>query len=275
MDNQSLEERLQKNARDIEEFRIFDDIFMSAVFDCQIEETEYLLRVVLGKPDLKVITSKTQYTITNEYGHEVRLDVRAIDNVNRAYNVEVQRQKYGSGVRRARFNGAMLDRTLLGKGQNYDNLPDRYTVFITEKDFFEGGLPTYHAEYKIDELNNKSLGDGSYIVYVNGQYRNNESPIGRLMHDFFCSDPEEMLTPILKNRVKYLKQTERGQLEVCDVIERRVKEELEEATREAVEKNKIKTATKLLIVGNITPEQIASCVGLPLETVLKLKTKMA
>lgn len=79
MDNQSLEERLQKNAKDIKGLRMFDDTFMSAVFDCQIEETECLLKIVLERDDLKVETTKTQYTIYNEYGHEVRLDIRATE----------------------------------------------------------------------------------------------------------------------------------------------------------------------------------------------------
>ena len=33
--------------------------------------------------------------------------------------------------------------------------------------------------------------DGSQIVYVNGSYRGS-SPIGRLMHDFSCTSPDEM-----------------------------------------------------------------------------------
>ena len=44
----------------------------------------------------------------------------------------------------------------------------------------------------------------SGIVYVNGQFRNTDTPIGKLMHDFFCVDADEILNPLLKDRVKYL-----------------------------------------------------------------------
>lgn len=264
MDNQSLEERLQKNAKDIKGLRMFDDTFMSAVFDCQIEETECLLKIVLERDDLKVETTKTQYTISNEYGHEVRLDIRATDSQNRAYNVEVQRQKHGADVRRARFNAAMLDRTLLGEGQDYDQLPDRYTIFITEKDYFGKGLPAYHAENRIKELDNEPLGDGGYIVYINGQYRNTDSPIGRLMHDFFCSNPEEMLTPILRDRVRYLKETERGQLEVCELMERIVAEEVEKANEVQA-----KTIAEKMYKKKMPVEEIADFVGYSVEVVEK------
>ena len=34
---------------------------------------------------------------------------------------------------------------------------------------------------KIDELENAPLGDGGYIIYINGQYRNVDTPIGKLI----------------------------------------------------------------------------------------------
>lgn len=69
----------EKDLKAIAEFKLFDDTFMSAVFDGQIAETELLIRVVLGRDDIEAISSKAQYYITNIYGHEVRLDILAKD----------------------------------------------------------------------------------------------------------------------------------------------------------------------------------------------------
>ena len=50
------------------------------------------------------------------------------------YDIEVQRQDRGAGERRARFNSSLLDAKLLRTGQNPDEIPDFYVIFITEND---------------------------------------------------------------------------------------------------------------------------------------------
>ena len=78
----------------------------------------------------------------------------------------------------------MVDSRLLKKGEDYTLLPDRYTIFITEKDCFGRKKPIYHAQNKVPELDDAPLGDGVVIIYVNGEFRDTETAIGRLMHDF-------------------------------------------------------------------------------------------
>ena len=74
----------EKDLQSIAEFRMFDDTFMSAVFDGQIAETEMLLKIVLEKEDIVVISSESQYYISNIYGKEARLDIYAKDSSGRA-----------------------------------------------------------------------------------------------------------------------------------------------------------------------------------------------
>jgi hypothetical protein len=142
---------------------------MSAVFDGQISETKLLLEIVLQRNDIDVISSKSQYYLSNLQYREVRLDIYAKDSQNNAYHVEVQRDLRGASVRRARFTAALVDSKLLIKGQKFDELPERYTIFIAEDDIFGKGLPSYHAQNTIVELDNEILGDGGHIVYINGQ----------------------------------------------------------------------------------------------------------
>ena len=123
---------------------------------------------------------------------------------------------------------------------------------------FGKGLPAYHACNKIDELGNVPLGDGSYIVYINGQYRNVDTPIGKLMHDFFCVNADDILNPLLKERVKYLKETEGGRKEMCEIMENRVNEEKIELAKRAIQRGKLSLA------------DIAETIGLPLAFVEEL-----
>ncbi|MBR1741821.1 MAG: PD-(D/E)XK nuclease family transposase [Lachnospiraceae bacterium] len=252
----------EADSRAIAEFRLIDDTFMSAVFDGRIQETELLLKIVLEKEDITVISSKAQYYLSNIYGKEVRLDILARDSMGKAYNVEVQKVLSGAPVQRARFNGAMVDVTLLKKGQEYVEMPERYTIFITEDDKFQMGLPAYHVENTVKELDHAPLGDGSHIVYINGQYRNTDTPIGKLMHDFFCKKAEDMLNPLLKERVHYLKETEGGKKDMCEIMEGLMEQRVRE-------KQEI-LARKAIIRGKLTLEEIAEDYELPLEVVQEI-----
>ena len=231
----------------IAEFSMFDDTFMSAVFDGQIQETELLLKIVMGRNDIRVVYSKAQYYISNIYGHEVRLDILAKDHENRNYNIEVQRALAGASVQRARFNAALLDSTLLAKGKGYKELPERFTIFITEKDMFGMNLPSYHAENKITELDNAPLCDGGHIIYINGEYRNIHTPIGKLMHDFFCINADDILDPLLKERVRYLKETKGGNEAVCRLMDELITEELIAKAKKALAEGfSVDTVAKIL-----------------------------
>ena len=103
---------------------------------------------------------------TNELLELISRKILARDQSGKAYNVEVQRVLSGASVQRARFNSAMVDVMLLKKGEAHQQMPDLYTIFITEDDMFGKGIPAYHACNKIDELDNMPLNDGGYIVYV-------------------------------------------------------------------------------------------------------------
>ena len=49
----------------------------------------------------------------------------------------------------------------------------------------------YHAERTIRELAHKRFEDESEIIYVNATFQD-DSELGWLLHDFNCTNPEEM-----------------------------------------------------------------------------------
>lgn len=168
--------------------------------------TQFLIRVILNREDITVRESNAQFFISNIYGRGLRLDILAVDDNGHTYHFEVERSKERASVQRSRFTGAMVDSRLLKRGQDIKEIPNRYTIFITEEDMFNRGLPLYHAEYKNTELDNEPLGDGSFIIYVNGSFRNTETPIGKLMYDFPYMNADDILNPILRDRVRMLKK---------------------------------------------------------------------
>lgn len=75
----------------IQEFRLIDDTFFHACFYDNKSCMEFVLRIILDKPQLKVIKMHTQEEIPNIYGRSVRFDVFAQDADGIQYNIEVQK----------------------------------------------------------------------------------------------------------------------------------------------------------------------------------------
>lgn len=74
---------------------------------------------------------------------------------------------------------------MLKARQEFKEIKDSYVIFISENDVMGAGLPLYHIEGTIRETG-VVFGDGSHILYVNGSYKDDKDPVGRLMHDFRC-----------------------------------------------------------------------------------------
>ena len=200
----------------LKKFRLMDDDFMAVVFE-DIPCTEMLLQIILNRDDLIVKEVHPQYEIKNLGGRSVRLDIFAVDQKGYAYNIEIQRKDSGAVAKRARYNSSLLDAHMTDPGDDYGMLADTYVIFITENDVLKKGLPIYHIERMIKEAA-EDFGDGSHIIYVNSAIRD-ETALGRLMHDFFCTDPKDMYYKILADRSGYFKKSEKGVRTMCQMMQ--------------------------------------------------------
>lgn len=125
------------------------------------------------------------------------------------------------------------------------------------------GKPVYPIE-RMNLLTGKPFEDGEHILYVNGEYRG-ASDIGKLMHDFNCTDAADMYFELLAERTRYLKENPKGVSEMCKVIEDMLTKERKETT--------VAVAKKMIADGILTLEKIAEYVGLPLEEVKELQAE--
>ena len=250
----------QRYLNEIENFRLFDDDFMSKVFGFRPEETEFLLQKILKKDDLKVIESIPEYSIKNLQGKSIRLDIKAIDSENRLYDIEIQRANEGSVPQRARYYSGLIDSNIMDKGDvPWGDLPECFVIFITEKDTLKGNKPIYHVERMIIETD-ELFNDKEHIVYVNGAYESNDD-LGKLMHDFKCKNPDDMYYEILKNRTKYFKETVEGKRDMCEAMER--------LRNEGIVQGKEAMVYNLLDL--LDDETLSQASGLPIEKVKKIR----
>ena len=211
-----MDVRRKEYLEKIKQLRLIDDTFFNSCFDGNIPCMEVVLRAVLGNDRLRVTEVITQQSVPNLYGRSVRFDALATDGEN-IYDVEIQRSDEGAIPRRARFNSSMIDSREVSKGTLFPDLPETYVIFITEHDVWKRGKPLYKVRRTFEDTE-EVFNDGAHILYVNGECRS-ESPLGRLMHDFFCSDPNDMYSDVLAERVRFFKEDEKGVAAMCKVME--------------------------------------------------------
>ena len=265
----AMREAEQKRQQDLERLRRLrpiDDDFMRCLFKDNIPLAQLVLRIITGKPDLIITECQTQKDMKRLAGaRSVCLDACGSDTLGKKYDVEVQREDKGADPHRARYHSSVLDIENLDAGQEFKQLPETYTIFITEKDVYGLGKPIYRIE-RMNLDTGKPFEDGEHILYVNGEYRGN-SDIGKLMHDFNCTNADDMNFELMAERTRYLKENPEGVEQMCKVIEDMRKEEREETKKATM----VEVAKKLLFDGTLTLEKIAECVGLPLDEVKKLQ----
>ena len=91
-------------------------------------------------------------------------------------------------------------------------------IFITRDNILGYGLPIYHIDRQIKEIN-KAFQDEAHIIYVNSR-KQNDTELGKLMHDLHCKKADEMHSPILAKRVYELKETQKGVELMCHEMEK-------------------------------------------------------
>ena len=260
---EQIDQKHQEDLQRLRGFRLLDDDFLTKCFEGDTASIELVLQIVLEKPDLKVLDVRTQVFVENLLNRSVRLDILATDSTGAKLNVEVQRSDKGAGRKRARYNSSMMDANLLKKGEDFDKLPETWVIFITENDIMEKGLPLYPIE-RCFLGTGERFEDGSHILYVNGAYRG-DTPIGKLMHDFSCTDAADMYYGTLADRVRFFKESKEGIEIMCRAME--------DMRNQTLKEGAINSAKRMLADGILTLEKIAEYAGLPLDEVKKLKAE--
>lgn len=101
---------------------------------------------------------------------------------------------------------------------------------------------------------------------MNGEYRGNDE-LGLLMHDFNCTEADDMHYELMAERTKYLKENPEGVSIMCKAME--------EMRNNASEEKAISIAKNLLQIGSLTYEQIAKATELTLAKVQELAGQLA
>lgn len=116
------------------------------------------------------------------------------------------------------------------------------------------GFPIYHIDRHIKEADD-SFQDEAHIIYVNSR-KQEDTELGRLMHDLHCKNADAMHSPVLAKRVHELKDTQKGVELMCHEMEKIYSEGMESGELKA----KKETALSLAEMG-LSVEKIAKAVN--------------
>ncbi|MDO5331245.1 MAG: PD-(D/E)XK nuclease family transposase [Bacillota bacterium] len=200
----------------VSRLNMIDDEFFPKIVE-DIGASEELIQTILGNKKISIIKSETQVSIRNVGNKSVVLDLLCTDETGRLFNVEVQRSDDDDHQKRMRYYASNIDTKSAEKGIEYRDLPDIFSIMISEFDIFKLGKTVYHVSRILEEDNSKQ-DNGIHELYVNANGKDGGN-ITELMEYMLNSNGYNEKFPRISNRVNYFKEDRTGVSNMSKVME--------------------------------------------------------
>ena len=171
----------------------------------------------MNDPSIEIIEGITQKELKNPVikSRDIRLDVLCKDKEGNYYNLEVENKIERANPKRARFHMASITTRMLKKNEEFRDIKNTYVLFFVRGDATKNKKTLDSFSYK--NKNNQELKDGSFIFYIDTTVID-DTPLGKLAHDFNCANPDEMYYEQIAKAVRHYK-CEGGEKEMCELVE--------------------------------------------------------
>ena len=120
-----------------------------------------------------------------------------------------------------------------------------------------------YAKIQTDDI----FDDGSHIIYVNSSITDVSTPLGQLMHDFRCANPDEMYYDVLAERTGRFKKTEEGESTMNAALDALIQDVSEERVAEALERGmereRISAIRRMMTELQLSVEKAMSVLAIP------------
>lgn len=250
----------------IKKFKPINDIFFEVLAD-DAAFCQEILRVILEDDKLVVHDVKVQKDVRNLIGRSVRVDVLCTLGDGILCNIEVQRANNDNHFKRIRYNASCITASKTEIGSRFEHVPNVIIVYISEFDILKGGKTTYHIDKVVRETG-KILDDGMKTVCVNTKV-DDGSLIAELMQLFTQTEISEPKFPVFTKRMNYIKNSERGQEQMCELMEQYAKNRVEEAKKETQDK-----IIQGMLRDDMPIDKIAQYANVDRKYILKIQSNM-
>ena len=159
---------MEQKQKALKDLNLLDRFLFSQAAD-DPDTMRDMLEIILGREVvLKLLPQTEKEQRTHPLNRYVRLDVWAMDEEERIYNTEVQREDTGNLPKRSRFYQALIDSNLLKPGEvGFQRLNPVYIILICPFDLFGYGLYRYTFQMQCKEVPGLSLQDGAVRIFLN------------------------------------------------------------------------------------------------------------
>ncbi|QUN11510.1 PD-(D/E)XK nuclease family transposase [Clostridium sp. C1] len=211
----------------LKKLRPIDDTFMRMIFrDHQC--VELLMNIIFGEQfSLKRFETQEDHKQVGSRSGE--LDIVVYTHEGAVIGIEVEKSKDNASPLRTRYHASVLDCDQSYPKEKWSHFPEIYVVFICEEDVLKTKRLVSHIERYIDKQ--EQFKDKLHIIYLNASMQD-ETPLGKLMHDMMCNDPDDMYYEVLRKRVSYFKRQEGGKRTMCEALEELITEAKNEGRKE-------------------------------------------
>lgn len=185
-----------------EDLQYTDDFMFGAVMENK-EICKGVIETILDVKLKKVETVQIQkaYKDTSE-ARGIRLDAYVDDEEGTVYSVEMQAQPKRNLAKRSRFYQGNIDISYLKAGEDFEDLPRSYIIFICTFDPFGKKLARYIFENRCAELTDLALGDETTKVFINAKGITKDLPKKLKSFIAFIAHPEDESDDILVEAIK-------------------------------------------------------------------------
>ena len=230
----------------LNKLRPIDDTFMRMIFrDHQC--VELLMKIIFGE-QFSLKRFETQEDHKQVGSRSVELDIVVYTHEGAVIGIEVETSKDNASPLRARYHASILDCDLSYPKEGWKEFPEMYVVFICEEDVLKTNELINHIQRYM--INGMVFQDKLHIIYLNASMQD-ETALGKLMHDMLCNDPDDMYYEVLRKRVSYFKKQEGGKRTMCEALEELINEAKKEGEdigeKRGEERGEIKKLMKLLL----------------------------
>ena len=221
----SRKEAEEKIAATLDSLTLMKDYFFTAFMTHNPQCMRVTLKAFTGKDNIEVKSVTMQRVVSNGLeGRGVRFDSRVETEDGTVYNLEVENRPDKALALRLRYYSAMLNADNLAKGTKFSELPPIANIMIMPKDVRGQGKAKYvvrrvfvESEEKIGD-NPEFFEDNEVIILVNALYKDEESLIGKVIHDFTTPNSEQKLIPEFSAAVKKFLQKEKERRKMSETI---------------------------------------------------------
>ena len=273
----SEEERIRIR-EGIDRLVLLDDLAFSYAFRNDKKAIQLILKCILGvRRGLKVESVSVQETVKSLDSHSVRFDILARGQDGTLFDVEIQKTNKKDLPKRASFYMSVLTSANLRAGkENYDELRDRYVIFICDWDVAKRGEPIYTFRYRMKD--GTPLEDGSTIIFANASYRGDDD-LTKLFEDLKQADPSKMHYGALQKSLEKIRTDKETRIQMSTEFEEFVARNNREISEKAMAKGRAEglaegraevraeIAATLLKDKILSPEEIERITGISIEQV--------